>query len=285
MQLNPMKIKHLLQWVLILTASCINWQTPELPNMNGIHCASFLFLAPGTDIDEIERGGWTHKVIHAVPRLESGAIASLPESGRRSATLIRTLILADVAKTNRGYELRRVGVGNSIVAGAHEKVVTANGPIDLRETLSPVERIVANVADAELRRGRVVVSTTTFALYRTPARLVVDGRQHEVDLYYALFVNAQTGELSTMNWSTARERVKAPESATRLPPNASFDCALDVEIATRVGPLALAWSFAMTRLPSGQPIKLSPDVREALTQSGSIEPTDFERRLRPGFGL
>ncbi|HEY2156533.1 MAG TPA: hypothetical protein VGH33_12955, partial [Isosphaeraceae bacterium] len=63
---------------------------PALPRL--VH------IAPGTPVDGALPEGWTARVVRSVPRLASGAIATLPDSAKTTATLFRTTILAEVAR-------------------------------------------------------------------------------------------------------------------------------------------------------------------------------------------
>ena len=154
---------------------------PETPRL--------ILLPPGTPVDGALPSNWSDRVVRSVPRLASGKIATLPSSAKNSATLFRTTILADVAPGGEGYRLRAVGVGNAVPFGGREVVVTPDGPEDARASLSTIETIVCHKAYDELARGRLVAATSTFALLRTPARLVVRGRHEEVDLNYAIFID------------------------------------------------------------------------------------------------
>jgi hypothetical protein len=227
-------------------------------------------LAPGSSVAGALPEGWTDRVIRSVPRLALGALETLPGSARRSATLFRTVILADVAKGPRGYNLRRIGLGNAVPFGDREVVVTSEGPKEVRAALSTIERIVANTADAELCRGRIVASTPTFALFRGPSHLVVDGQHRDIEMNYALLVDPTSGDLLTLIWAGSPRRVIA------LARDPTFDCALDVAVTAKVGPLPVAWSFAMAALPPGRTIDVpTPAVRTI--ESG--DPATIERTL------
>lgn len=210
---------------------------------------------------------WSDRVVRSVPRLATGKIATLPTSAKDSATLFRTTILADVVPSREGYRLRAVGVGNAVPFGGREVVVTPEGPDDARASLSTIETIVCHKAYDELARGRLVAGTSTFALLRTPARLVVRGRHEEVDLNYAIFVDPASGSLRTLNWATFPGKTRPPSRITLLPPDDTFDCALDVTVTRKVGPWSVAWSFAMAALPSGTTIPVPPDVARIIEQS------------------
>jgi hypothetical protein len=233
--------------------------------------ARLIHLAPGSSVVGALPAGWTDRVIRSVPRLASGALETLPGSARRSATLFHTVILAEVAPGPDGYTLRRIGVGNAVPFGDREVVVTAEGPSEVRTSLSTMERIVANAADAELCRGRIVAATPTFALFRCPTHLVVDGQHRDIDMNYALLVDSTSGELHTLFWAGS------PRQVTALAPDPTFDCALDVAVRTWVGPLPIAWSFAMATLPPGRTIDVPPS---AVGTIDSDDPEALERTFR-----
>lgn len=239
-------------------------------------------LAPGTTVDGAVPSGWTDRVIRSAPRLASGAVATLPDSARTSAALFRTAILAEVVKVGDGFALRRVGVGNAVPSRGRERVVTPDGPAEVRESLSLVERIVANAAYDELGRGRLAAGTATFALLRTPARLAIGGDHRAVDLYYAILIDPSTGVARTLNWATLPDTTAPPRRLTVLPMDCGFDCPIDVAVTARVGPLNVAWSFAMASLPTGRPVDVPPDLARliASTAAGQGDPEALETALR-----
>jgi hypothetical protein len=239
-------------------------------------------LAPGTTIDGKTSDGWTDRVIRSVPRLASGEIATLPDSARVSATLFRTAVLAEVGRGARGYELRAVGVGNGVPFRGREVVVTPDGPAEVRAALSTVERIVANAAYDELNRGRLAAATPTFALLRTPARLLIDGSHKHVDLYYAILADPESGAVRSLNWATLPGKPAPPRRLTALSPDLAFDCPLDVAVDGKIGPLNVRWSFAMAVLPPGRKVELSAEVARLIeaTADGRGDAGALEKALR-----
>lgn len=126
-------------------------------------------IAPGTVIGDHEPPGWTHLVIKSIPRLASGDLSTLPQSAFRTATLFRTVILADVrarADEPSRFELRRIGVGLCVPDRSRADVMVDSRHLDAPGLdLGLVDRVVLRSAEAELARGRIVMSTPTFALY------------------------------------------------------------------------------------------------------------------------
>ena len=251
---------------------------PTLPRL--VH------LAPGTTVDGTLGEGWAARVVRSVPRLASGALATLPESAKTTATLFHTAILADVARDRDGYALRRIGVGNAVPSGGREVVVTPEGPAEVRASLSTVERIVANAAFDELSRGRLAARTPTFTLFRTPARLVIDGEHKAVDLYYAILVDPVSGAVRTLNWATLPGKPAPPRRLTELAPDLAFDCPLDVAVDGKIGPVNVSWSFAMASLPPGRKVDVPADLARLIesTASGRGDPERLEDGLRGLLG-
>jgi hypothetical protein len=253
----------------------------EAPADDGTGLPRLTHLDPGLSIAGAIPKGWTQRVIRSLPRLASGEISTLPDSAKASATLFRTVILAQVTRGPRGYALSWLGVGNAVPFGEREVIVTPEGPDDVRASLSTVERIVANAADSELNRGRIVARSPTFALFRTPAKLVIDGAHRDVDLYYALLVDPETGALKTLNWATPAGEPTRPRRVVALPPDARFDCALDVAVNGKVGPLNISWSFAMADLPEGRRLDVPAESARTIGEvaAGRGESTTLERIL------
>jgi hypothetical protein len=118
-----------------------------------------------------------------------------------------------------------------------------------------VARTVLDRAEQELRRGRLVARTPTFALFSAPAMMRVGAVHREVLLRYAFLVDPATGTLRTLVWAIAPEpsRRTAARTMVLLAPGLIYDCGLDVLAERIFGALPVNWSFAMRGLPTGQP--------------------------------
>jgi hypothetical protein len=218
-------------------------------------------------------------VIRSVPRLTSGALNSLPDSAKSTATLFRTVVATEVVKREAGFELARVGVGNAIPYQGREVIVSPVGPKYALNSLSTIESMVLSEVQAETDRGRLVANTPTFAVLRTPATVLIEGRHQAVDLHYAFCVNSQSGAQKTLCWAVRAGSQAAPKEIIMIPPKADFDCKLDVAVTRRVGPVPLSWSFAMTTLPPGQATPLSEPLGRLIASvaAGKSPAAELER--------
>ncbi len=239
-------------------------------------------LEPGAEVGAGPPAGWTHRVIRSVPRLGSGDLSSLPGSARTTATLLRTVIAAEVVGRDGSFRLARIGVGNAVPVGDREFVTTSDGPEAVLDTLGVIERLVLRTADARLDEGSLIARTPTFALFRTPSVLLVNGRHEDVDLHYALLVDPDSGRLTALAWAVAAGSHAAPDEVAVLPPNLSWDLPLDVRVNRHVGPIPVAWSFAMPSLPPGRHRAVTEKVARAISgvARGATDPAILERSLR-----
>jgi len=226
-------------------------------------------LAPGASVKERAPVGWTYRAIRSIPRLASGDLESLPETAAETASLFRTVIAVKVIRRGESFELARVGVGNAIPVGQREVVVTDKGPEDALATLGFVDRVVLKEAEVQLNRGRLVAHTSTFALYRAPSTLLVGGKHVAIDLSYALLVNPRSGALTTLTWAVPTGVRAAVSKVIELPPSLTFEAALDVKVTQWLGPVPLAYSFAMTSLPPGRPIDVPPGAKRLVADAGA----------------
>jgi hypothetical protein len=267
--------------VMLPALGVVGWTPPQL-----------VFLEPGIRIKDKPPEGWNHLVIKSVPRLASGERDSLPAVATRTATLFRTVILADVRPVDldeHEFMLARVGVGMCVPdddGQKHEVVVASDRLQALGIHLSPLERTVLDAAESELAEGRIVVRTSTFALYRTPANLVVAGKHHRVDLYYAFCVERATGRLRVAIWSMwpGQGKQAPPPALIELGPNSVYDCALDVRAKRILGTVPFSWSFAMRTLPPGRSVRVPPALGELIIKVArrpiGVDPEELEQMLR-----
>jgi hypothetical protein len=251
-------------------------------------------LTAATRIGETPPEGWSHLVIKSIPRLASGDWQDLPKVANSTATMFRTVVLADVQPLglDKEFILSRVGLAMCVPArdGKKEDVVVASDRLQaLSMKLSTVEQMVLDAAESELAEARIIAFTSTFALLRTPVTLVVGGKHRKVDLYYAFCVEPTTGRLRVGVWSMWPGEVKQPPPPTviDLAPKTMFDCGLDVQAKrVRLVGIPYSWSFAMKQLPPGQSIaiKANKPLGEkivAITKHPSdVESGEFERMLR-----
>jgi hypothetical protein len=264
----------------VLVAQSVGWTQPRL-----------VLLQPGTRIKDKPPEGWNHLVIKSIPRLASGDRDSLPAVATKTATLFRTVVLADVRPVDlneKEFVLARIGVGMCLPDddGQRHDVVVSSDRLDaLGIHLSTVERTVLDLAEAELAEGRIIVRTPTFALYRTPANLVVAGKHRQVDLYYAFCVERATGRLRVAVWTMwPGQGIQAPPPAlVELAANTVFDCAIDVRAKRILGAIPISWSFAMRSLPPGFSVRVPPRLGELITATtrrpSGVDGEELERML------
>ncbi|MBV8127795.1 MAG: hypothetical protein JO114_09080 [Planctomycetaceae bacterium] len=243
--------------------------------------AELVRIAPGTLVGDQPPRMWSHLVIKSLPRLASGDLGTLPRSAFRTATLIHTVILADVGRSADDpsrFALHRVGIGLCIPDLSRGDVVVDSGRLgELGIKLGMMEKVVLQAAEEELALGRLIASGPTFALYRGPAVLQVGQLHHKVEISYAFLVDEQSGALRVLVWSAEARKggPAAPARLVELRPNLVFDCPLNVKAERLLGTVPVSWSFAMESLPPGQPRPMSPDLRRYL--GGNAQQRDPER--------
>jgi hypothetical protein len=225
-----------------------------------------VLIPPGTKIGTEPPKGWSHLVIKSIPRLASGDMASLPAVAKSTATTFRTVVLADVRReegTEPSFVLRRVGLGICMSIGDVDTVVSMSQREKMQVPLGLISRRVLVRAEEELAKGRLRARTPTFALYSTPTLLRVKDTHVPVLLRYAILVDPATGAVRTFLWSFAEEPADRRPASTMvlLPTDMTFDCRLDVRAERLLETVPTFWSFALADLPSGQSIKLSPELQ------------------------
>jgi hypothetical protein len=233
--------------------------------------------------------GWSHLVLKSMPRLASGDRSSLTVGASNMATYFRTTIVADVQPTDqdeKDFVLAQVGVGICVPQDEVHDVVVSSDRLDaLGLHLSTVERLVLDTAEAELAEGRIIARTSSFALFRTPATLVVGGTHRKIALYYAFCVERSTGKLRSAVWAMRPEAEpqQPPYAIVKLGTKPIYDCELDVKAKRILGTFPISWSFAMRHLPPGTSVRVPAELGEEIvtTARHPIEgdPKKLERLL------
>jgi hypothetical protein len=250
-------------------------------------------LTAATRIGDAPPEGWTHLVYKSTPHLASGDLGSLPSVASTTASTFSTVMLVDVQPLglDKEFILSRVGLGMCVPArdGRNDDVVVSSDRLEaLGMRLSTVEEMVLSAAESELAEARIVAFTSTFALLRAPAVLIVAGKHRKVDLYYAFCVEPTTGRLRVGIWSMWPGDVKQPPppSVIELAPRTVYQCAVDVQAKRVLGTLPYSWSFAMQKLPPGQsiPIKGNKPLGEKIVaiarHPSEVNSGEFERMIR-----
>lgn len=250
-------------------------------------------LTAATKIGEKAPEGWTHLVIKSLPRLESGDLDSLPTAAHKTATRFHTVILADVQPLglDRQFILSRVGLGICVPAqdGTKDDVVVSSDRLQsLSIKLSTVEQIVLESAETEMAESRIIAFTSTFALLRAPAMLLVQGKHQRVDLYYAFCVDPATGRLRVGAWSMWPGDIKQPPppALIEVAPRTIYRCGVDVQARRVLGTVPYSWTFAMQKLPPGQAISikgnkpLGEKIVAIARHPTDVNTGDFERMVR-----
>jgi hypothetical protein len=240
-------------------------------------------IAPGTKVNERPPAGWSDLVIKSVPKLESGDLDTLPSFAGTTATLFRTVILADVrrnASPRGGYRLARVGLGLCVNAAGDDTIVTRENASSSAVSLGLVERKVLELAVGELQKARLIARAERFAVLASPSSLLLDGRHEPIVLLYALSVEPKRGTLSVVVWAfTSDPKRKAwLEPPSLLAPRLVYSCGLDVQAIRVFGTLPVNWTFAMRSLPPHTPLSISTPLRPWLTDPTRIagDPERFE---------
>jgi hypothetical protein len=270
----------------LLAATVVSGSQPKL-----------MYLQPGTLIGDKPPAGWSHLVVHSIPRLASGDQGTLPAGSSKTATYFRTVILANVTPVDsdeKEFELVQIGIGMCVPAPQdeeHDIVVAADRLDALGLHLSMVQRVVLDAAEAELAEGRIIARTPTFALFRSPATVVGPGNEHrKTNLYYAFCVERSTGKLEVAVWTMSPEAksLRPPGALVRLGSNPRFDCQLDVRAKRILGTVPYSWSFALRTLPAGRTLRVAPPLGELIATIGRHpaegDPEELERLLMKTMG-
>jgi hypothetical protein len=231
-----------------------------------------VYLQPGLHIDNKPLKGWSDLVIRSIPRITSGDVGTLPAGALKTATLFRSVLVANVHPVDvdeKDFELSQIGVGLCVPnpQDEDEDIVVSGDRLDaLGLNLTTVQRLVLDAAEAEMAEGRIIARTSTFALFRSPAMVAGGAKHHKVNLFYAFCVERTTGRLRVGLWTMRAEPepAKGPVTIYRLASNAIFDCQLDVRAKRILGTVPYSWSFAMRYLPPGRAVRVSPALSELI---------------------
>jgi hypothetical protein len=246
-----------------------------------------VMLPSGAVIEATPPAGWTHLIVKSLPSLKSGDLGTLPASARKTATLFRTAIVAEVrtpARASEGFQIARLGLGLCVPFEGLDTVVESSIASKARDSLGFVELQVLARAEQELRKGRLIVRTPTFLIFAGPSTLLLGSTHESVNLFYAVLVDPALGHLSTLLWSLPAEGWAhvGPKSLVLLPSSLVFHCGIDVDAERILGTVPYSWSFAMKALPEGTQIRVPEALQTILRDPKRMatDPAGLEARLR-----
>jgi hypothetical protein len=267
--------------------------TAILPHLVGLGQPRLVYLQPGLKVEKKAPKDWSHLVIKSLPRLVSGDRGSLPAGSSKTATLFRTVVLANVKPVDmneKDFELAQVGIGICVPnpQDEDEDIVVTAGHLQALglNHLTMVQRVVLDAAEAELSEGRIIARTATFALFRSPVTMVdASGKHGKFNLFYAFCVDRPTGKLHTGVWAMRPdyEPQQAPTTIVKLGADPVFPCELDVRARRILGTVPFSWSFAMRSLPPGEKLRVSPRLGKLMLETSrhpaESDPEALERLM------
>ena len=170
----------------------------------GMSQPRLVYLKPGLRITNKAPKDWSHLVMKSIPRLATGELGTLPAGSRKTATLFRSVLLANVKPVDineKEFELTQIGLGICIPDPQDEDqdiVVTADtlDALGLRH-LTTIQRMVLDAAEEEMAEGRIIARTPTFALFRSPVTLLdpgPSGRHSKANIHYAHLRQSHNGQ-------------------------------------------------------------------------------------------
>ncbi len=283
--------------VVLVGSTCALWQwatgrggpppRPAPPGHLGEVVPELVGIEPGTVVGDGPPAGWSDLVVKSTTYLEGGDVATLPLFARETATLFRTVVLADVRPSpgaDSAYALYQIGVGLALSHEGQDTVITSESLESLDISLSLIDKLILERAESALSRGRLAARTATFALYDASVELA-DGDVHRsIYLRYALLVDPTTGDLRTFVWPVAARPSdrEPPASLIALKPSLLFPCGVHVLAKRAFGKVPVAWYFAMTHLPTGRSIPLPTELRSwsILDPQTADESAELEALLR-----
>ncbi len=233
-------------------------------------------IVPGTVVTDRAPPGWTHLVIKSNPRIAEASRHNVSDLIARLATLISSIILADVrpdpqAPPAASFRLARLAVGLATKVEGQHTVVSNDSYQRLGANFGFLEASVLAAAEEQLAKMRYLVRSPTTAVVQGEGVLHLDGKHQIVLVRYALLVDPRTGTLQTLCWALRPREGGHPELIGAnfhwLPPALVEDCQLHVDPEQFFLGMPNRMAFAMSQLPPGQKVlRPTPELAALLAQ-------------------
>jgi hypothetical protein len=191
---------HLRKWLFYLACAVIATQST-------LHASDdpILIITPGTIVGNQQAASWNRVVLLATPSIASGDTAKLSDAIRAAISSLTLTILATVKSEpdeagQTAFRLEEVGIGYSTAINNKLTIVSTDSASKLgaqlgfygRQMLSENGKLLANV--------RLILRTTTLAVFDTPAIMLRDGQHKEFVTRHLLWLDPRTGKMAMAVW-------------------------------------------------------------------------------------
>lgn len=254
-------------------AEAIDVQPHEMPR-----------IKPGTVIGGAPPDGWSHLVLHGVPRVAEGDVDRVPTVLARLVSLLHLTIVADVEKNAQAwpprYRLGGVALGLATDVGGRETIVSSDAQETLGAKLGIIERNALVGNEACLDEALQVARTATMLVFDATAVMRLDGENRHVIHRHAVLVAPQDGSLTTVVWALLPDSAgeyHLIDGKMRLVADAlEEDRKLYVDAGQFRFGLPTQEAFALADLPPGKELTVAPDLQRA-AESRMRSPEDARR--------
>lgn len=233
-------------------------------------------VPPGTKIGDQPPEGWTHLVLHGVPRVAEGDVNEVSSLVARMASLVHLTILArtkrDPFAETVDYTLDEVAIGLAVSVGDQDVVISSATQESLGAGLDFIERSVLSENEAFLVDVRQVARTPTMVVFDAPA-IVLRGNEHRDMVHrHAVVVSPEDGKLASFVWLldvAAGARGAAPTyqlaepSIELLPEGMHEDRTLHVDADEFIVGVPTKRAFALVGIPRGKKLALPENAQQA----------------------
>lgn len=243
-------------------------------------------IAPGTVVRDAAPRGWTHLILKSQPRVAAGDVRTVPKIVLRNSDFLFTAFVARVVGQGP-YQLSQVGVGLGTEVGEQPMIISSDTHRQLGADLGLLRSTVLSQSEKKLDLIVYVARTPTMAVFDAPGYYALPGGHVPIALRYHVLVDANSGALSTITWllqvdSEPPQYQFAENSVRLLAPNLVEDSILAVDEDEFVVGVPKPSAFALTALPPGQPLPMTPALRVLADQPRfqAKEVVQLEQQLR-----
>lgn len=218
-------------------------------------------IPAGTVIGKQVPAGWSHIVMLAKPRLASGDIDDVPKIAAKCASMLNFAILARVGGEPGNYQLEKIAIGYTVDINGRQTVITSKTQEALGAKLGFIEKQVLAESEVCLDDVKQVFAYPTMFVFDAQATMLRNGEHREMVMRHLVWAGAQDGRLGTAVWllEEAGQGYRMPDGTIQLlPANYQEDRILNVKKDRFVLGIPKRDAFALTRVPPGRPVNVTP---------------------------
>jgi hypothetical protein len=178
--------------------------------------------------------------------------------------MLNFAILARVGGGAGSYRLEKIAIGYTVVINGQQTVITSKTQEALGANLGFIEKQVLAENEKCLDDVKQVFAHSIMVVFDAQAMMLRNGEHREMVMRHLVWTGSQDGRLGTAVWlleQAGQGGYRMPDGTIQLlPPSYKEDRILNVKKDRFLLGIPKRDAFALTRVPPGRPVNVTPEL-------------------------